>query len=144
MAHIQITGDSVLVRGTDRALTYHPTRVILDDGTWVAHHTRGGSLRSVWAKDLGKVLVQVLHLGDGPSGGELVLSVPEANLLAVGSLYMPGQPTLVNRSWLHAIDQVLAMTTPETRIIAATAEISRDQLEVFRAKLAKLLDLPAA
>jgi hypothetical protein len=135
VADIEITDDAVVVTGSDCSLRYRSTRVILDDGTWVAHHSRGGSLRSVWAKDLGRALAQVFHFGDGPEGGELVLSVPENNMVAIGGLYARDEPSLVGPSWPDAVEHVLALTTEQTRILTSGGEISRAELESFHAKL---------
>jgi hypothetical protein len=138
VADIEITDDAVVVQGSDRSLRYTPTRVILDDGTWVAHHSRGGSLWSVWAKDLGRALAQVFHFGHGPEGGELVLSVPEDNVLAIGSLYTRDEPPLVDPSWPRAVEQVLALATEQSRILTSHGEISRAELASFHARLLEL------
>ena len=77
MAGIRDTGDgTVVVEGTERTLVYTPRLVTLDDGTTVAHESRGGDMSSVWAVDLGgDFFAEVAHLGDGPVGGELVMTV---------------------------------------------------------------------
>ena len=40
----------------------------------------------MWATDLGDRYVEVVHLGHGPEGGELVLVVPDADTVALGDL----------------------------------------------------------
>ena len=47
MREIVRTADTIVVPGRDRSLTYRSRRITLDDGTWVAHESRGGSLSSV-------------------------------------------------------------------------------------------------
>ncbi len=66
-----------LVTGSERTLTYRPRRVTTDDGTEIVHESLGGTLASAWAGDLGDLYVEVIHLGAGPTGGELVLVVPD-------------------------------------------------------------------
>ncbi len=59
-------GDTVVVTGDERTLTYRPRLVALSDGTTIEHESRGGSLSAVWASDLGGRYVEVVHLGHGP------------------------------------------------------------------------------
>src|SRR5215213_8598169 len=79
---IQTTDDgAVVVEGAERSLTYTPRLVTLDDGTTIAHESQGGDMASVWALDLGgDWFVEVAHLGDGPVGGELVMTVTHIGL----------------------------------------------------------------
>ena len=65
----------VVVTGDERTLTYRPRLVTLSDDTTIEHESRGGTLSSVWAGDLGGRYVEVAHLGHGPEGGELAPNV---------------------------------------------------------------------
>ncbi|MEH3033825.1 MAG: hypothetical protein PGN07_07235 [Aeromicrobium erythreum] len=137
---ISVDGDVVTVPGDDRVLTYRPRRVTVSDGTFVMHESRGGTLSSVWATDLGDRFVEVVHLGHGPSGGELVLVLPDADLVAIGDLY---RPDAVQRglapSWPAAVDLAVGLTRDETRILTSSGEIRRPELESFHQHLLGVL-----
>lgn len=131
-------GDSVVVTGRERTLTYQPSRVTLSDGTTIEHESRGGSLSSVWAADLGERYVEVVHLGHGPAGGELVLVVPDADTVVLGDL-AGGSTTPASVEWAGAIDLAIGLTRPETHILTAGGEITRDDLEDFHQRLLGVL-----
>src|SRR5690242_9574893 len=82
VAGIQTNDDgTIVVTGSEHSLTYAPRVVTLDDGTTIAHESQGGDMASVWATDLGGGwFVEVAHLGDGPAGGELVMTVTHIGL----------------------------------------------------------------
>jgi len=123
------------VAGDELSLTYRPRLVKLDDGTELAHESQGGTLASVWAGDLGGLYVEVVHLGDGPVGGELVAVVPDAETVLVGDLYTPDNPASVPMSWPEAVDLALGLTTESTRILATAGPVERDELEAFHQRL---------
>ncbi len=138
MRQIARTGDAIVVSGRDRDLTYRSRRVTLDDGTWVAHESRGGTLSSVWAVDLGDRFVEVVHLGGGPSGGELAVVVPDADTVLLGELV--SEPTgPVPPSWPVAVDLAIGLTGPATTILGATGEVSREHLAELHQRLLGLL-----
>jgi glyoxylase-like metal-dependent hydrolase (beta-lactamase superfamily II) len=122
------------VAGTQRTLTYRPRQVDLDDGTLVAQESQGGTLNAVWTTDLGDRYVEVVHLGDGPAGGELVLVVPDGDIVVVGDLYEPA-PAHVPASWPVVIDLVLGLTTQDSTILTSHGAITRDDLEAFHQRL---------
>lgn len=122
------------IAGQQHTLTYRPREISLDDGTVVAHESQGGTLNSVWTTDLGDRYVEVVHLGDGPVGGELVLVVPDGNVVVIGDLYDPA-PTLVPAGWPVVIDLVLGLTTEGSTILTSHGEIDRDELEAFHQRL---------
>jgi len=124
--------------GSERVLTYRPRLVTLDDGTEVAHESQGGQLASVWSTDLGDCYVEVIHLGDGPVGGELVMVVPAPDTIAVGDLYAL-EPTGSIGSWAAAVDLVLGLTTTGTTIWSSVGLVSRDELESFHQRLLGIL-----
>ncbi len=126
------------VSGTERALTYQPRRVTVDDGTEIVHESLGGTLSSVWATDLGDRYVEVLHVGNGPEGGELLLVVPDLNLLVVGDLYV-ASPDHATPSWAEAIDLTLGLTTVSTTILSSSGPVARDELETFHQRLLGVL-----
>ena len=130
--------DTVVVTGRDRSLTHRARRVTLDDGTWVAHTSRGGSMSSVWAVDLGGRFIEVVHLGHGPVGGELVVVVPDNDTVVLGELVSePSGP--VRPSWPVAVDLAIGLTRPTTTIMATERDITREELEAFHQLLLGLL-----
>jgi hypothetical protein len=131
---IDTDGDAVVVSGGQTTLTYRPRLVTMSDGTTVEHETRGGTLSSVWATDLGDRYVEVVHLGHGPEGGELVLVVPDADTVALGDL-VGGDVTGATAEWAQAIDLAVGLTRPGSRILTSTGAITRDELEGFHQRL---------
>ncbi len=123
-----------VIAGVERSLTYAPREITLSDGTRIAHSSQGGDLEAVWAGDLGDLYVEVMHLGDGPSGGELILVVPSQHLVAIGDLYDPA-PTTVRPSWPVVIDLVLGLLTADTVVHTSHGEVDRDRLETFHQEL---------
>lgn len=134
-------GEVVSVTGTARTLTYRPRRVTLSDGTFLMHESRGGTLSSVWAADLGDLFVEVVHLGHGPVGGELVLVVPDGDVVALGDLVpsLDEVPASVPPSWPAAVDLAVGLTRPSSRILTSAGEVSRDDLEQFHQTLLGVL-----
>jgi hypothetical protein len=124
----------VVITGAERALTYGPREITLDDGTRLAHSSRGGDLESVWAGDLGDLYVEVVHLGDGPAGGELILVVPSQDLVVIGDLFDP-EPATVPPSWPVVVDLVLGLLTATTTVHTTHGDIDRDRLETFHQEL---------
>lgn len=124
----------LVIAGAERSLTYTPCEITVSDGTRIEHSSRGGDLESVWAGDLGHLYVEVTHLGDGPTGGELILVVPSRDLVAIGDLYDP-HPAAVVASWPVVIDLVLGLLTADTVVHTSHGEIDRDRLETFHQEL---------
>lgn len=129
---------SLTVTGTDRALTYTPRLVEISDGTTIAHESRGGSLSSVWAGDLGERYVEVVHLGHGPEGGELVLVVPGDGVVVLGDL-VGAEPSGATPDWAAAIDLALGLLTEDTRVLTTGGSVSRDDVEDFHQRLLGVL-----
>src|SRR5688500_15543985 len=143
MEGITVEGDAVEVTGEERSLTYRPRQVTLSDDTTIEHESRGGSLSSVWVTDLGDVYVEVVHLGHGPEGGELVLVVPAADVVALGDL-AGGEPTGATAQtrlaeWAAALDLAFGLTRPSTQILTSSGPITRDELEDFHQRLLGVL-----
>lgn len=128
----------VVVTGTDHTLTYSSRRVTIDDGTELVHESLGGTLSSAWAGDLGDCYVEVVHIGDGPVGGELVLVAPDRNLVALGDLYR-SSPAGATPTWAEAIDLTLGLTTVSTTILSSSGPVVRDELEAFHQQLLGVL-----
>ncbi len=126
------------VAGTERTLTYSARRVTIDDGTEIVHESLGGSLSSAWAGDLGECHVEVIHLGDGPVGGELVLVVPDRDVVVLGDLYRP-TPDGATPAWAAAVDLTLGLTTVTTTILSSSGPVARDELEAFHQRLLGVL-----
>ncbi|QGG40883.1 hypothetical protein [Aeromicrobium yanjiei] len=131
----------IVVEGDERSLTIGPYEVVLDDGTTIAHESRGGSLASVWATQLDRISVEVMHLGDGPEGGELVTSLAAvsedgavlASYVLVGALWTDEVPGTVPPSWPVAVDLALGLVGDGTVLLAP--DIAKDDLETLHQRL---------
>lgn len=139
MPEITLADDVVTVIGRERTLTHSPREVRLDDGTVVAHESVGGSLSSAWATDLGRLFVEVVHLGDGPVGGELVLVVTEHDVVSLGGLYAVDLPPQVPPSWPVAVDLALGLLTEDTRVLTPAGEVARADVESLHQRLLGVL-----
>jgi phospholipase/lecithinase/hemolysin len=138
MEGITAEGDAVVVTGDERTLTYRPRRVTISDDTTIEHESRGGSLSSVWAGDLGGRYVEVVHLGHGPAGGELALVVPEADVVALGDL-AAGETAGATTEWAGALDLAIGLTRTSSQILTSNGPITRDELEDFHQQLLGVL-----
>ncbi len=138
MEGIVAEGDVVVVDGTERSLTYRPRLITLSDGTTVEHESRGGSLNSVWVGDLGDRYVEVVHLGAGPDGGELVLVVPDADTVVLGDL-AGGDPSGATAEWAATIDLAIGLARPDSHLLTSNGPITRDELEEFHQGLLGVL-----
>ncbi len=138
MEGIVAEGDAVVVTGGERTLTYRPRQISVSDGTVIEHESRGGSMSSVWVTDLGNLYVEIVHLGQGPEGGELVLVVPAADTVALGDL-AGGEPTGATPEWAGAIDLAIGLTRPSSQILTSSGVITRDELEDFHQRLLGVL-----
>ncbi len=112
----------------------------LDDGTTVAHESQGGEMSSVWAADLGgDWFVEVAHLGDGPVGGELVMTVTHIGLdetvryVTIGDLWADDLPARVAPSWPVAVDLALGLMEGEVQILGP--DITKDDVETLHQRL---------
>jgi len=138
---IQTNDDgTIVVAGADRTLTYAPRLVTLDDGTTVAHESQGGEMSSVWATDLGgDWFVEVAHLGDGPVGGELVMTATHIGLdetvryVTIGDLWADELPADVPPSWPVAVDLALGLMEGDVHVIGA--DITKDDVETLHQRL---------
>ncbi|AWB91772.1 hypothetical protein [Aeromicrobium chenweiae] len=131
----------IVVEGDERSLTISPYEVVLDDGTTISHESRGGTLASVWATQLGPISVEVMHLGDGPEGGELVASITAVNedggvlasYVTVGALWTDAAPGTVPASWPVAVDLALGLVGDSTTLLSP--DITKDDLETLHQRL---------
>ncbi|GAA2076397.1 hypothetical protein GCM10009821_14570 [Aeromicrobium halocynthiae] len=139
MPEISLVDDVVTVVGRERTLTHRPREVRLDDGTVVAHESVGGTLSSAWATDLGDLFVEVVHLGDGPRGAELVLVVTEHDVVSLGDLYVHDVPAAVPATWPVAIDLALGLLTDDTRVLTPSGEVTRADVEALHQRLLGVL-----
>ena len=96
-----------------------------DDLTTVAHEDVPGANRPIvlaLAVDLGGRRVEVAHLGRGHTGADLVVVVPDADLVIVGDLVeSAAPPSLGPDSFLHewpaTLDGVVGLMTAGTRAV---------------------------
>lgn len=128
------------VSGSERSLTYRPRLITLDDGTTVAHESQGGEMSSVWATDLGgDWFVEVAHLGDGPVGGELVMTVTHIGIdetvryVAIGDLWADELPSTVPPTWPVAVDLALGLMEGEVHLLGP--DITKDDVETLHQRL---------
>jgi len=132
--HVKTDRDGVVIQGSKLSLTYSPRAVTLSDGTTIAHESRGGSVSSVWATDLGDCYVEVVYVGDGPHGGELVVVVPADDVIIVGDLY-PGDPSSgavlenVPPTWPGAVDLAMGLTTTTMAVLTSHGQITREEFD---------------
>jgi hypothetical protein len=141
----ETTDGIVVVDGGERSLTFTPRLVTLDDGTRVAHESQGGEMSSVWAADLGgDFFVEVAHLGDGPVGGELVMTVTYIGMdetlryVALGDLWADELPATVPASWPVAVDLALGLLEGDVRLLGAThdgATLTKADVETLHQRL---------
>lgn len=128
-----------VVTGSERSLTYRSRSIVMDDGTTIAHESQGGELSSVWAVDLGDHFVEVAHLGNGPVGGELVMTVTplgegaQVRHVAIGDLWAHELPPVVAPSWPIAVDLALGLLDGDVRLIAPS--VSKDDVEALHQRL---------
>ena len=139
MPEISLIDDTVTVTGAERTLVHRPREVRLDDGTSIVHESLDGTLSSVRAVDLGDVYVEVVHVGDGPTGGELVVVVPEHDVVSLGDLYVAGTPDAVEPAWPQALDLALGLLGEDTRVLTTSGEVTRADVEDLHQRLLGVL-----
>jgi len=124
---------SIEVSDDGQVLVYTPYAVTAPDGTTIAHESRGGQMVSAWATSVGEAFVEVAHLGDGPEGGELVMTVTRPGhspAVALGRLVTDDVPATVPESWPAAVDLALGL------IVDGTLDSgSKDDVEAFHQRL---------
>lgn len=104
------------------------TRVVLPDHTF----------SSVRVLDLGDRALELLHPGRAHTGGDLVLRVPDADVLVAGDLVEESAPPSFGEDswpmeWPLALDVVLGLTTPRTVVVPGHgAPVDRDFVEEQR------------
>ena len=123
---------------------YEPRRVTLPDGTTIEHESQGGTLSSVAAIDHGEFFLEIAYLGDGPLGGELVMtvSVPTqavASYVYLGELWADEIPSEVPASWPAAVDLAIGLLGPEALPVANRAVVTKDDVEEFHQRLLGVL-----
>jgi len=104
------------------------TEVVLPDRTF----------SSALALDLGDRVLEILHPGAGHTAGDLVVRVPDADVLLAGDLVEESAPPSWGpdswpMEWPLALDMVLTVTTPETVFVPGHgAPVDRDFVEEQR------------
>lgn len=140
VTHVKADRDAVVIEGSESTLTYSPRGVTLSDGSVIAHESQGGTLSSVWATDLGDCYVEVVYLGDGPEGGELVAVVPGDDTVLLGDLYPGPELTSVSPSWAEAVDLAVGLTTAATTILTTYGQVTREELDAAHQRLLGVLN----
>lgn len=88
--------------------------------------------------DLGDRAVELVHPGRGHTGGDLVLRVPDADVVLAGDLVEESAPPSFGTDswpmdWPLALDVVLGLTTPATVVVPGHgAPVDRDFVEEQR------------
>ena len=93
---------------------------------------------SAIALDLGERAVELVHPGRGHTGGDLVVRVPDADVLLAGDLVEESAPPSFGSDswpmdWPLSLDIVLGLTTPGTVVVPGHgAPVDRDFVEEQR------------
>lgn len=135
VTHVKTDRDGTVIQGSESSLTYTPRAVTLSDGTTITHESRGGGLSSVWTTDLGDCYVEVVYVGDGPQGGELVVVVPADDVIIVGDLYPGEDLDNVPPTWPGAVDLAMGLTTTTTVVLTSHGEITREEFDASHQRL---------
>lgn len=104
------------------------TEVVLPDRTF----------SSAMALDLGDRMVELVHPGRGHTGGDLVVRVPDADVLLAGDLVEESAPPSFNddswpMDWPLSLDIVLGLTTSASVVVPGHgAPVDRDFVEEQR------------
>ena len=118
-----------------------------DDLTTVAHEDVPGVSRPIVlaaAFDLGGRRVEVAHVGRGHTGADLVVVVPDADLVVVGDLVeSAAPPSLGPDSFLHewpvTLDSVIGLMTGATRALPGHGDpVDRPYVYEQRGRLAAI------
>ena len=93
---------------------------------------------SAVALDLGDRMVELVHPGRGHTGGDLVVRVPDADVLLAGDLVEESAPPAFGADsypldWPHSLDIVLGLTSAKTVVVPGHgALVDREFVEVQR------------
>ncbi|HPU12241.1 MAG TPA: hypothetical protein PLQ19_00455 [Aeromicrobium sp.] len=138
MSQVRKLADGTIEVSDDaQTLRYTGYEVTDPAGNVISHESRGGTLSSVWATEVGTAFVEISHLGDGPAGGELVMVVTLADgstVVALGDLVVDQLPATVSPSWPVAIDLAIGLVATDT-----IDSGSRTDLEDFHQRLLGVL-----
>lgn len=112
------------------------------------------TVSSVAVLDLGDRVVELLHPGPGHTGGDLVVHVPDADLLVLGDLVEESAPPAWGPdshplAWPASLDLVLGLMGPDTLAVPGHgAPVSRDFVSTQQGQIAavaqQVADLAAA
>ena len=112
-----------------------------------ADHT----LSSAAAIDLGDRLVELVHPGRGHTAGDLVVRVPDADVLLAGDLVEESAPPALGRDswpleWAPTLDLVLGLLTPASVVVPGHGKVVdrrfvEDQCDDLRAVAETLREL---
>lgn len=97
---------------------------------------------SVTAVDLGDRYLELVHPGRGHTGGDLVVQVPDAEVLLAGDLVEESAPPAFGSDcfpleWAASLDVVLSLLTPATTVVPGHgAPVDRAFVEHQRADIA--------
>ena len=93
---------------------------------------------SALALDLGDRMIELVHPGRGHTGGDLVVRVPDADVVLAGDLVEESAPPAFNDDshpleWPHSLDIVLNLVTAGSVVVPGHgAPVDRDFVEVQR------------
>ena len=96
------------------------------------------------AFDLGDRRVEVAHLGRGHTGGDLVVIVPDSDLVVVGDLVESAAPPSLGpdsflQEWPVTVDSVIGLMTGETRAVPGHGDpVDRTYVYEQRGRLASI------
>lgn len=104
------------------------TEIVLPDRTF----------SSAMVLDLGERVVELVHPGRGHTGGDLVVRIPDADVLLAGDLVEESGPPAFGTDcfpleWPHSLDIVLGLTSSETVVVPGHGSpVDREFVEVQR------------
>lgn len=138
---VTIKDDAIRVTDGGASLVFTPFAVTAPDGTVVAHESRGGTLSSAWAGTVGRLYVEVSHVGPGATGGELLMVVTDPasgdTRVALGDLVTDIPEGLAPETvfaWAASVDLALGLLTGDT-LDSGT----KDDVEAFHQRLLGVL-----
>lgn len=104
-------------------------------------------LASVSALDLGDRVLELVHPGRGHTGGDLVVRIPDADVLLAGDLVEQSGPPAYGDDcypleWPLTLDTVLGLTTPTTVVVPGHGEVvSREYVEEQRSAIGAVAEI---
>ncbi|MCL2784757.1 MAG: hypothetical protein FWD55_04830, partial [Propionibacteriaceae bacterium] len=96
-------------------------------------------------RDLGNLSVEIAHFGHAHTSSDLIIAVPDRNVVIVGDLVEAGPPqfdeTTSIHGWVAALDCLHSILKPDMTVICGHGTpLTADHVTKFRAGLAAIWD----